>query len=276
MSTSASTSVPPGRPATTIRQIQAMYARGEKIAMLTCYDASFSSLMGQCGVDTILVGDSLGNVVQGQSTTLPVTIDDIAYHTACVARGNRGCFLIADMLFGSYGTPESAFDNAVKLMRAGAQMVKIEGGAWVAPTIRFLVERSVPVCAHVGLTPQSVHALGGFRVQAKKPEEAQRLIADAQAVQDAGAQMIVIEAIASALGEEVTKALHIPTIGIGAGAGCSDQVLVMHDMLGVFPGHTAKFVKNFMQGKDSVQAAVSGYVAEVKAGTFPAAEHGFS
>ncbi|HEX7648437.1 MAG TPA: 3-methyl-2-oxobutanoate hydroxymethyltransferase [Noviherbaspirillum sp.] len=261
--------------AVTVTSLQSLRDSGEKISVLTCYDSSFAALMDRCGVEALLVGDSLGNVCQGHSSTLPVTLADIAYHTASVARGNQTAFLIADMPFGTYATPQSAFDNAVKLMQAGAQMVKLEGGAWLAETVRFLVERSVPVCAHLGLTPQSVHQLGGFKVQGKTLEGAERLKADALALQAAGASLLVLEAIPTALGKEVTELLAIPTIGIGAGPDCSGQVLVMHDMLGVFPGRKARFVKNFMEGQTSIEAAVRAYVAAVKEKTFPAAEHCF-
>jgi 3-methyl-2-oxobutanoate hydroxymethyltransferase len=255
--------------------LQAMRAAGEKIAMLTCYDASFATLMDRCGVDVLLVGDSLGNVCQGHSSTLPVTLADIAYHTACVARGNKTALVIADMPFGTYATPQSAFDNAVKLMQAGAQMVKLEGGAWLADTVRFLTERAVPVCAHLGLTPQSVHQLGGFKVQGKTTEGADRLKADALALQAAGSSILVLEAIPTALGKEVTDLLTMPTIGIGAGPECSGQVLVMHDMLGVFPGRKARFVRNFMEGQTSIEGAIRAYVAAVKDKSFPAPEHCF-
>lgn len=261
--------------AVTIPSLLAMRSAGEKIAMLTCYDASFASLMDRCGVDVLLVGDSLGNVCQGHSSTLPVTLADIAYHTASVARGNQTALLVADMPFGTYATPESAFDNAVKLMQAGAQMVKLEGGAWLVDTVKFLTERAVPVCAHLGLTPQSVHQLGGFKVQGKTTEGAERLKADALALQAAGASLLVLEAIPTALGKEVTDMLAMPTIGIGAGPDCAGQVLVMHDMLGVFPGRKARFVRNFMDGQTSIEAAIRTYIKAVKDKSFPAPEHCF-
>jgi 3-methyl-2-oxobutanoate hydroxymethyltransferase len=202
-------------------------------------------------------------------------VQEIAYHTAAVARGAKSAMIMADMPFGSYGTPQQAFDNAVKLMQAGAHMVKIEGGAWLAETVRFLVDRSIPVCAHLGLTPQSVHALGGYKVQGKTVESADLLKSDALKLQAAGASVVLVEAIPSALGKEVTELLAVPTIGIGAGPDCSGQVLVMHDMLGVFPGRKARFVKNFMDGQTSIGAAISAYVAAVKGGSFPAVEHCF-
>jgi 3-methyl-2-oxobutanoate hydroxymethyltransferase len=248
---------------------------GEKITMLTCYDASFAALMDRCGVEILLIGDSLGMVCQGHTSTLPVTVDDIAYHTASVARGNQTAFIAADMPFGSYATPESAFKNAVLLIQAGAQMVKLEGGAWLAETVRFLSERAVPVFAHIGLTPQSVHQFGGYKVQGKTIESAEQLKADALVLQAAGASAVLLEAIPAALGKEVTASLAIPTIGIGAGPDCSGQVLVMHDLLGVFPGRKARFVKNFMEGQSSIEAAVRAYIAAVKDHSFPAPEHCF-
>jgi 3-methyl-2-oxobutanoate hydroxymethyltransferase len=263
------------RPKVTVPKLQAMRDADEKIAMLTCYDASFASLLDGADVDVLLIGDSLGNVLQGHTTTLPVTLDDIAYHTACVARAQPRALLVADLPFGTYGTAADAFASAVTVMRAGAQMVKLEGGEWLAETVRFLVERSVPVCAHLGLTPQSVHALGGFKVQGKTEAGAAQLIRDARAMQDAGAQLLVLEAIPSVVAAGVTTELRIPTIGIGAGLDCSGQVLVLHDMLGIFPGKPARFVKDFMAGAPSIQAAVMAYVKAVKAGTFPGPEHEF-
>ncbi len=259
----------------TIATLAQMRATHDKITMLTAYDASFASLMDQAGVDTLLVGDSLGMVVQGHGTTLPVTLDDIAYHIACVARGAKSALVIGDMPFGSYATPQQAHDNAAVLMRAGAEMVKVEGGSWLVPTVQLLVERGMPVCGHLGLTPQSVHQLGGFKVQGKTTTAADQLKQDALALQAAGASMIVLEAIPAALAAEVTQMLAIPTIGIGGGAACSGQVLVMHDMLGAYPGHRPKFVKNFMDGQASISAAIAAYVSEVKAGTFPGPEHSF-
>jgi 3-methyl-2-oxobutanoate hydroxymethyltransferase len=261
--------------AVTIPALLALRASGSKIGMLTCYDASFAALMDRCGVEILLIGDSLGMVCSGYDSTLPVTVADVAYHTAAVARGNQHALVLADMPFGSYGTPEQALANAVTLMQAGAQMVKIEGGAWLAPTIRFLAERAVPVCAHLGLTPQFVHQLGGYKVQGKTEESAERLKRDALALQEAGAALLVLEAIPAALGKQVTDTLAIPTIGIGAGPDCSGQVLVMHDMLGVFPGRKARFVRNFMEGQTSVEAAIRAYLAAVKDGSFPAPEHCF-
>jgi 3-methyl-2-oxobutanoate hydroxymethyltransferase len=273
--TTTTAAKPPAPKAVTIPSLNAMHAAGERITMLTAYDASFASLMDRCGVETLLIGDSLGMVCQGHNSTLPVTVADIAYHTAAVARGSKSALVLSDLPFGSYATPEDAYRNAVILMQAGAQMVKLEGGAWLADTVKFLHERAVPVCAHIGLTPQSVHQMGGYKVQGKTAEAAERLKADALALQAAGAVMVVLEAIPAQLGKEVTELLSIPTIGIGAGPDCSGQVLVMHDLLGVFPGKKARFVKNFMDGQTSVDAAVTAFVAEVKAGTFPGPEHCF-
>ncbi|KQV39124.1 3-methyl-2-oxobutanoate hydroxymethyltransferase [Massilia sp. Root335] len=271
----SSTNEAPARKAVTLPALMAMRAAGEKIAMLTCYDASFASLMDRCGVDVLLIGDSLGMVCAGHDSTLPVTVADVAYHTASVVRGRKHAFVLADLPFGSYGTLQQAYDSCAALMRAGAQMIKIEGGAWLAETVRFLTERGIPVCAHIGLTPQFVHQLGGYRVQGKTDEGADQLKRDAQALQDAGAAMVLLEAVPAALGKEVTGLLHVPTIGIGAGPDCSGQVLVMHDLLGVFPGRKARFVKNFMDGQTSIDAAVGAYVAAVKDGSFPAQEHCF-
>jgi len=261
--------------AVTVPSLLVMRSAREKIAMVTCYDASFASLMDRCCVDVLLVGDSLGNVAQGHGTTLPVTLADIAYHTACVARGNKTALLVADMPFGTYATPQSAFDNAVKLMQAGAQMVKLEGGAWLVDIVKFLTERAVPVFAHLGLTPQYVHQLGGFKVQGKTTESAELLKVEAIALQAAGASLLLLEAIPSGLGEEVTNMLDIPTIGIGAGPDCSGQVLVMHDMLGVFPGKKARFVHNFMEGQSSIEGAIRAYIRAVKDKSFPGQEHCF-
>jgi 3-methyl-2-oxobutanoate hydroxymethyltransferase len=259
----------------TLPALLKMRSEGEKITMLTAYDASFAALMDRAGVEMLLVGDSLGMVCQGHNSTLPVTIEEVAYHTASVARGNETAFLAADMPFGSYATPEATFNNAVKLMQAGAQMVKLEGGDWLCDTIRFLTERAIPVCAHLGLTPQSVHQFGGFKVQAKTEHAANKLRSDALALQEAGATVLILEAIPAGLAKEVTDSLAIPTIGIGAGPHCAGQVLVMHDMLGVFPGHKPRFVKNFMEGQTSIQGGVEAFIAAVKDGSFPAQEHCF-
>ena len=249
-------------------------AAGEKVAVLTCYDASFAALCDAAGVDALLIGDSLGMVLQGHDSTLPVTVADIAYHTAAVARGSQRPLIIADMPFGSFQeSPQQALRNAVVLLAAGAQMVKLEGGVEMAETTRFLSRRGIAVCAHVGLTPQSVHQLGGYRVQGRDDSGAARLFADALAQQEAGASLIVLEAIPEALAAETTGKLVIPTIGIGASRECSGQVLVLHDMLDISAGRKARFVRNFMAGQASIGAAIAAYVAAVKDGSFPAPEH---
>ena len=256
---------------TTLNQ---MVQDGDKITMLTCYDASFAAVLDTAGVDTLLIGDSLGMVLQGHDSTLPVTLTDVAYHTACVARGVQRAWIIADLPFGTFQvSPGHAFESAAHLMAAGAQMVKLEGGETMVETVRFLTSRGVPVCGHLGLTPQSVNTLGGYRVQGKTDAAAQRLIAEAKMLEDAGAAMLVLELMPSAVARDVTAALRIPTIGIGAGVDCGGQVLVLHDMLDIYPGKKARFVKNFLAGAGSVQAAVEAYVREVKAQTFPSAEH---
>lgn len=248
----------------------------EKIAMLTCYDASFARLLDHCGVDVLLIGDSLGMVVQGQTSTLPVTVADIAYHIRAVERGSERAFIIADMPWGSSQiSPEATFAHAAEFLAAGAQMVKIEGGASMVATTAFLSERGIPVCAHLGLTPQSIHQLGGYRVQGKDDASAARLKSDANALAAAGASMVLLEAIPSRLAAEVTAELTIPTIGIGAGASTSGQVLVLYDMLNITQGKKPRFVKDFMQGAASITDAVSAYVAAVKQGRFPGPEHGY-
>jgi 3-methyl-2-oxobutanoate hydroxymethyltransferase len=258
--------------ALTIDNLLAMKKDGEKIAMLTCYDATFAASMDRAGVDIILVGDSLGMVVQGEDSTVGVQVQDIAYHTRCVAQGLERTFLLADMPFGSYHNEAVAMENAVELLAAGGAMVKLEGAGPMIDIVHYLTSRGAPVCAHLGLTPQSVNQLGGFKVQARDESGAQQLIADARAMQQAGAQMLVVECIPAALGREVSAAVDIPVIGIGAGVDCDGQVLVMHDMLGV--GTWApRFVANFMRQADSIQGAFEAFVLAVREGKFPAPEH---
>ncbi len=274
MSSYAASTPGSSRKPVTLTRLREMHANGEPIAMLTAYDASFARLLDASGVDCVLVGDSLGTVIQGERWTLPVTLADVAYHTRCVARGLDAAYLIADMPYATFQvSPQAAFENAAHLMQAGAQMVKVEGGAWLAPTIEFLVERGVPVCAHLGLTPQSVHALGGYRIQGKSEESAAQLLRDAEAVATAGAAMLVLELIPAALAGQISARLPIPTIGIGAGRDCGGQVLVLYDMLDVFPGKKPRFVRNFMLGQASIGDAISAYVHAVKDRTFPGAEH---
>jgi 3-methyl-2-oxobutanoate hydroxymethyltransferase len=259
----------------TLSTLKAMRNNGDKIAVLTCYDASFARVLDAAGVDVLLVGDSLGMVIQGHTSTLPVKLAEMAYHTRCVAAGTGRAFLVADLPFGSYQpSPERAFASAARLMAAGAHMVKLEGGAVMVETVTFLTRRGIPVCAHVGLLPQSVNQLGGYRVQGREDAAAAQLIADARALEAAGAGLIVLEMVPAALAKAVTAALTIPTIGIGAGADCSGQVLVLYDMLGLYP-RAPKFSRNFLAGTDGIEAAARAYVAAVKDGSFPAAEHAF-
>ncbi|HTS23042.1 MAG TPA: 3-methyl-2-oxobutanoate hydroxymethyltransferase [Casimicrobiaceae bacterium] len=254
--------------------LAAMAREGEKIAMLTCYDASFAALLDLAGVDVQLVGDSLGMVIGGHASTLPVTLDEMVYHTRCVAAGARSSLVVADLSFGSYqASPEQAYRNGARLMAAGAKMVKLEGGTWLAPTVSFLVARGIPVCGHLGLQPQSVHRVGGYKAQGRTEASARALHEDARALADAGIELLVLEMVPARLAGEVTAALSVPTIGIGAGPGCSGQVLVLYDMLGIYPGKPARFVRNFMTGSADVEAAVAAYVRAVKDGTFPAVEH---
>ena len=261
--------------AITLSTLKTMHGNDEKIAVLTCYDASFARVLDAAGVDVLLVGDSLGMVVQGHASTLPVKLAEMAYHTRCVAAGTERAFIVADLPFGSYQpSPERAFAAAARLMAAGAHMVKLEGGAVMADTVAFLTRRGIPVCAHLGLLPQSVNQLGGYRVQGREDAAAAQLIADARALEAAGAGLIVLEMVPAALAKAVTGALTIPTIGIGAGADCSGQVLVLYDMLGLYP-RAPRFSKNFLAGSDGIEAAVRAYVAAVKDGSFPAAEHAF-
>ena len=265
----------------TLHRLRAMHTAGEKLAMLTCYDATFARVLDDAGVDALLVGDSLGMVLQGRDSTLPVTLQEMAYHTVCVARGRRSAWLIADLPFGSYQqSPAQAIESAVALMQAGAQMVKLEGGGWTVPVVAALVERGIPVCAHLGLTPQSVHALGGWRVQGRDEAAAAHLLADAKALAEAGAAMLVLELVPSVLAAQLQQALGIPVIGIGAGPGTSGQVLVLHDMLGLNGENVPRFVRNFIAdvgaGANPVAEAVRRYVAAVKDGSFPdAVQHSY-
>ena len=264
------------RPPVNVSTLGKMKAEGEKIAAMTCYDASFAVLVDEAGVDLVLVGDSLGMVIQGHDSTLAVTLDQVAYHVECVVRGSSKALVIADMPFGSFQeSPQQAFRSSARVMAAGAQMVKLEGGATMVETTRFLVERGVPVCAHIGLTPQSVNTLGGYRVQGKTDDSAAQLIADAKALEAAGAGIVLMEAMPSALAGRVTGSLAVPTIGIGAGPDVSGQVLVVYDMLDIYPGRKARFVKNFMQGQPNAKAGIEAYVKAVRGKTFPGPEHGF-
>jgi len=260
----------------TVPALAAMAREGRRIAMLTAYDASIAAVCDRAGVDVLLVGDSLGMVIQGRESTLPVSLPDVVYHTRCVAAGAARALVIADLPFGSYqASPEAAHSSAVAALQAGAQMVKLEGGAWLAPTVAFLVTRGIPVCGHVGLLPQSVNVLGGYRVQGKTADAAAALMEDARALVAAGAAMLVVECVPNAVGAALAAAAGVPVIGIGAGPSCSGQVLVIYDALGIQPGRAARFVRNFMAGSDGIEAAVAAYVAAVKDGSFPAPEHCF-
>ncbi|WP_370681472.1 3-methyl-2-oxobutanoate hydroxymethyltransferase [Comamonas sp. GB3 AK4-5] len=265
----------PQRSPVSLPRLAQMRAAGEKITMLTAYDATFAAMADAAGVECILVGDSLGMVCQGLHSTVGVSLDDMRYHTACVARGlhraQATAWLIADLPYGSYqASREQALHSASALMQAGAHMVKLEGGGWTAATVQFLTERGIPVCAHLGLTPQTVHALGGYRVQGRDDVAATLLRRQAHELQDAGATMLVLEMVPASLAAELTQALtRCHTIGIGAGNGTAGQVLVLHDMLGVNLGKTPKFVRNFMQDAGSVQGAMQTYVRAVKDGSFP-------
>lgn len=258
----------------TINTLQKMKREGEKFTCLTAYDFCSSYSVSANGVEVILVGDSLGMVIQGHDSSLPVTVEDVAYHMRCVKRGNQGSLLMADMPFMSYHNESQTLENCAILMREGAQMVKLEGGAWLAEFTRLLVQHGIPVCAHMGLTPQSVNHLGGYRVQGRNPDKAQEMIDEARILQDAGAGIILLECVPTALGAEITQSLEVPVIGIGAGPDTDAQIMVWHDLLGLYPGHPAKFVKNFLQNEHSgVQGAISSYVSAVKQGQFPAPEH---
>lgn len=255
----------------TLGYLARMQASGEKIAMLTCYDASFATLMERAGVDTLLVGDSLGMVLQGAPDTLEVSVEDMCYHTRCVAAGASRTPIVTDMPYASDATPALALANARRLLAAGAHMVKLEGNKF--EVVRQLTAHGLPVCGHLGFTPQSVHQLGGYKVQGRDEASARRILADALALQQAGATLLVLEMVPATLARTITESLDIPTIGIGAGPHCAGQVLVLHDMLGIYPGRTPRFARNFLQGKNSVQEALAAYVKAVKEGCFPAAEH---
>lgn len=250
-----------------------MEKEGRKFATSTAYDASFAQLFESQEMPVLLVGDSLGMVLQGESDTLPVSVDDIAYHTRCVRKGSPNCLLMADMPFMSYATPEQACENAAKIMRAGANMVKIEGGDWLVDTVKMLTERAVPVCAHLGLTPQSVNIFGGYKVQGRDQEQADRMVKDAIALQEAGAQIVLLECVPAGLAERITQILDVPVIGIGAGNSTDGQILVMHDMFGISANYMPKFSKNFLAETGDMHKAVAAYIADVEAGRFPDEAH---
>ncbi len=260
----------------TLHTLQAFKEAGEKFSSLTAYDSTFAYEASTAGVEVLLVGDSLGMVLQGQDSTLPVTLEEMAYHTQCVKRGNQGSLIMVDMPFMSYATPAQAMESAAILMQAGAHMLKLEGGAWLAETVAMLTERGVPVCAHLGLTPQFVNKLGGYKVQGRDELHAEALLRDAEALAGAGADTLLLECVPTALGQRITESVDVPVIGIGAGPHTDGQVLVMHDLLGIGSGRRPKFVKDFMTETGSIQGAFKAYVAAVKSGAFPDSAHSFS
>jgi 3-methyl-2-oxobutanoate hydroxymethyltransferase len=264
-------------PPVNVSTLRKMKADGVPIACLTAYDASFAALVDAAGTDLVLVGDSLGMVIQGHETTVPVTVADIVYHTRSVARGLRRALLVADMPFMSYTTPEQALENAVRLMQeGGAAMIKLESGEGQLEIVAHLARHDIPVCAHLGLKPQSVHKIGGFKVQGREPEAAKRMLDASGRLQDAGADIVLLECVPNEVGKAVTEALAVPVIGIGAGPGVDGQILVLYDVLNITQGRTPRFVKNFMQGRDAPLDALAAYVEAVKQRTYPAPEHCFS
>jgi len=265
------------QPPVNVSTLRRMKAEQEPIACITAYDASFALLVDRAGSDLVLVGDSLGMVVQGHDTTVPVTVDHMIYHSKLVARGLSRAFLVVDMPFMSYTSPDQALDNAVRLMQeGGAMMVKLEGGAGQVAIVDHLTRHDIPVCAHLGLKPQSVHKLGGFKVQGREAEQARKMADDALALQNAGADIVLLECVPNEVGKSVTESLHVPVIGIGAGPGVDGQILVLYDLLGITQGRMPRFVRNFMEDADSVAEAISLYVSAVKDRSYPASEHCFS
>ncbi len=259
----------------TISRLQAMKQKGEKIACLTAYDALFTYFADQAGLDLLLVGDSMGNTVQGHTDTIPVTLEEMCYHTRCVARGNQNAFLLGDLPFLTYTNPQQTLESSAKIMQSGAQMVKLEGGRWLVETFEILTTRGIPVCAHLGLTPQSVRRLGGYKIQGRDQNSAERIFEDALLLEKAGAQLLVLEGIPKILGKRITEALKIPTIGIGAGPDCDGQVLILHDLLGLIRGKPLTFAKNFLQDSGNILEAFKAYREAVKSGSFPGLEHCF-
>jgi 3-methyl-2-oxobutanoate hydroxymethyltransferase len=259
----------------TTSTLQKMKQQGEKITALTAYDASFAKTFDNEGIDFLLIGDSLGMVLQGNDDTLPVTVEEIAYHTRAVRKGTERALVVADMPFMSYSTTEKAFDSAATLMAAGANMVKLEGGLWLKETIAGLTERGIPVCGHLGLTPQSVHKFGGFKIQGRSSEQASDMVQHAHALQEAGCQLLVLECVPTSLGAMISESLDIPVIGIGAGGVTDGQILVMHDMIGISANYMPKFSKNYLVEGRNISQATKDYIDEVRKGLFPDAEHSF-
>lgn len=258
----------------TINTLNTLKEQGEKFPVITAYDASFSRLIEQAGIEVVLVGDSLGNVIQGHDSTVPVTMDDMIYHVAAVCRGNSKSLIIADLPFMAYATEEQTMENAALLMQAGAHMVKLEGGAWLEETVLMLSERGIPVCGHLGLTPQSVNKLGGYKVQGRDDQTAEKIVLDAHLLEEAGVDILVLECVPTALAQQIANELSIPVIGIGAGPNTDAQVLVIYDMLGISP-RLPKFSKNFLTETGDVETALKAYAKEVRSGAFPQPEHGF-
>lgn len=260
----------------TLTTLRGMKEEDRKIACLTAYDASFASMVDAAGMDLVLVGDSLGMVIQGHNTTVPVTMEHMVYHTRCVSRGLHRAFLVADMPFASYAMPEQAFANAARLMQeGGAKMIKLEGGMQQLRIVEFLAVRDIPVCAHIGLTPQSVHKLGGFKVQGREDAAARQMLAEAKALEEAGADIVLLECVPSAVGAAITQAVQVPVIGIGAGPDVDGQILVLYDLLGVTPGRKPRFAKDYMAEAQGPLEAAQAYVKEVREGAYPAPEHCF-
>ncbi len=258
----------------TINTLNTLKEQGEKFPVITAYDASFARLIEHAGIEVVLVGDSLGNVIQGHDSTVPVTMDDMIYHVEAVCRGNSKSLVIADLPFMAYATEEQTMENAALLMQAGAHMVKLEGGAWLEETVLMLSERGIPVCGHLGLTPQSVNKLGGYKVQGRDDQTAEKMVLDAHLLEEAGVDILVLECVPTALAQQITNELSIPVIGIGAGPNTDAQVLVIYDMLGISP-RLPKFSKNFLTETDDVETALKAYAKEVRSGAFPQPEHGF-
>ena len=260
----------------TLSTLRDIKQRGEKFTCLTAYDACFASILSEAGVEVLLIGDSLGMVLQGHDSTLPVTMDDMIYHTQCVNRGNKGSLLMADLPFMSYASETQTLENAAALMRAGAHMVKLEGGAWIANSTKLLAERGIPVCAHMGLTPQSVNRIGGFYVQGRDTAQAQKILQEAQLLEDSGANILLLECVPKSLAKTITESVNVPVIGIGAGPDTTAQIMVLHDVLGISP-ITPRFVKNFLAGsKNGIPGAIEAYVKAVKEKAFPTNDHCFN
>ena len=260
----------------TLSTLQDFKERGEKFTCLTAYDACFASILSEAGIEVMLIGDSLGMVLQGHDSTLPVTMDDMIYHTQCVKRGNKRSLLMADLPFMSYASETQTLENAAALMRAGAHMVKLEGGAWIANTTKLLAERGIPVCAHMGLTPQSVNRIGGFHVQGRDTTQAQKILQEAQLLEDSGANILLLECVPTSLAKTITESVNVPVIGIGAGPDTTAQIMVLHDVLGISP-ITPRFVKNFLiESQNGIPGAIEAYVEAVKGKTFPTKDHCFN